>query len=154
MRYTSEQISDWILSRFNYDAGDTISPLKLQKLLYYCQAWHYTIFNEPLFDEGIQAWAHGPVVPSQYKRFAKILRNSNIDTSKIDIKKVILNNKSEELLKEVMEIYAEHTAYYLEQLTHQERPWRETRGNIPEYVSCDKEIPLELMREYYQEVNK
>ena len=66
--YTSQQIADWILSQLNSNSGDTISPLKLQKLLYYCQAWHYTIFNEVLFDERIEAWTHGPVVPSQYIR--------------------------------------------------------------------------------------
>ena len=44
--YTSKQIADWILSKINKEAGDTISPLKLQKLLYYCQAWHYTIFDK------------------------------------------------------------------------------------------------------------
>lgn len=151
--FTSTQITDWILSRFNIDSGDTVSPLKLQKLLYYCQAWHYTIFNEPLFDEEIQAWAHGPVVPSQYKRFANIPRYSYIDISTINLEPPLLCRDSEDLLIEVMDIYGEHTAYYLEQLTHKERPWAETRGDLPEEASSDRVIPLCLMYEYYHSVN-
>ena len=151
--FTATQIANWILSRINTNSGDTISPLKLQKLLYYCQAWHYTIFNEPIFDEDIQAWAHGPVVPSQYRRFANIARYTNIDISVIDLDQPSLSRDSEDLLEEVMDIYGEHTAYYLEQLTHKERPWLETRGDLPEYAATDRVIPLELMYEYYHSVN-
>ena len=82
---SSKQVADWILSKVNKSAGDTLSPLKLQKLLYYCQAWHYTIFNKELFDEKIEAWAHGPVVPSQYKRFSYIMIYDAIDVDKINI---------------------------------------------------------------------
>lgn len=152
--YSASQITNWILSRINVDAGDTISPLKLQKLLYYCQAWHYTIFNERLFDENIEAWAHGPVVPSQYRRFASTPRYANINTEEIHIDEFHLSSKSEELLEEIMELYGEHSAYYLEQLTHKERPWKETRGELPPEAASDKVIPLDLMKEYYQSVNK
>ncbi|KAA6323512.1 hypothetical protein EZS27_027053 [termite gut metagenome] len=149
------QISDWILGKFNSDAGDTISPLKLQKLLYYCQAWHYTIFDKPIFDERIEAWAHGPVVPSQFKRFQYLGKNDSIFSNRIvDTEKVIFEKETEELLNEVIDIYGQHTAYYLEQLTHKERPWKETRGNLEPYERSDKEIPLKLMKEYYSSINK
>ena len=49
--FKANQIADWFLSRTDMQSGDTISHLKLQKLVYYVQAWHYTIFNEPLFEE-------------------------------------------------------------------------------------------------------
>lgn len=151
--FTASEITDWILARINTNAGDTVSPLKLQKLLYYCQAWHYTIFATPLFDEEIQAWAHGPVVPSQYRRFNSTPRYANIDISQIELNVPVLSSQSEELLEEVMDIYGEHSAYFLEQLTHKERPWAETRGTLPEYQSSDKVIPLTLMAEYYKSVN-
>ena len=38
-----------------------MSHLKLQKLLFYCQAYHLAYFKEPLFDEDFEAWVHGPV---------------------------------------------------------------------------------------------
>lgn len=153
MAYRAQQITDWILSRIDSDAGDIISPLKLQKLLYYCQAWHYTIFDEILFDENIQAWAHGPVVVSQYHRFKDLMMNEVINIKDLNIKVPKFPERTENLLKEVMSIYGEHSAYYLEQLTHKERPWKETRGNLEPYAASNKVIPLELMKEYYSYVN-
>lgn len=153
MAYRAQQITDWILSRIDSDAGDIISPLKLQKLLYYCQAWHYTIFDEILFDENIQAWAHGPVVVSQYHRFKDLMMNEAINIKDLNIKVPKFPERTENLLKEVMSIYGEHSAYYLEQLTHKERPWKETRGNLEPYAASNKVIPLELMKEYYSYVN-
>ncbi len=153
--YTSKLIADWILSMINKEAGDTISPLKLQKLLYYCQAWHYTIFDKKLFDERIEAWAHGPVVPSQYKRFAFMRCYDPINLDRININPAVFepNSETESLLNEVMEIYLEHTAGYLEQLTHKEMPWKKTRGNLEPYAASNKEITLDLMKEYYSMVN-
>jgi uncharacterized phage-associated protein len=153
-KYKARQIADWILGKFNTESGDTISPLKLQKLLYYCQAWHFTIFDKTLFNERIEAWAHGPVVPSQFKRFSHLRMCDNILANPVQMGKVDLEKEAEELLDEVIDIYGQHTAYYLEQLTHKERPWKETRGNIEPYLKSNKEIPLILMKEYYSSVNK
>lgn len=152
--FTAKQIADWILSKINKSAGDTISPLKLQKLLYYCQAWHYTIFDEKLFDERIEAWTHGPVIPSQYKRFSYILLYDNIDIDRINRETVSLPPKTEELLNEVMDIYAEHSANYLENLTHNELPWKQTRGDLEPWGASHEEIPLSLIKEYYSSVNR
>lgn len=150
--YTSQQIADWILSQLNSNSGDTISPLKLQKLLYYCQAWHYTIFNEVLFDERIEAWAHGPVVPSQFKRFNNIDFYQNIKVK--NFKYIKLKSKTEQLLNEVVGIYNKCTDDHLELLVKRENPWKETRGDLPEYAHSDKEITLNLMKEYYSSINK
>lgn len=148
--YKSRQIADWIIHKTH----GNITHSKLQKLLYYCQAWHYTIFNEVLFDERIEAWAHGPVVPSQYRRFSYIRLYDNIKINNLNVDVPILCPKTEELLNEVMNIYGEHSADYLEKLTHRENPWKETRGDLPEYARSDKEITLNLMKEYYSFINK
>lgn len=64
--YTASQIAKWLLSAIDRDSGDSITPLKLQKLIYYAQAWSLALPERayPLFDEDMQAWAHGPVVES------------------------------------------------------------------------------------------
>lgn len=61
-------VSDYLLVE-NRERGENLTNLKLQKLLYYAQAWHLALRNAPLFDEDFQAWVHGPVLPSQYLRF-------------------------------------------------------------------------------------
>ena len=48
---------------------DSMSHKKLQKLCYYAQAWYVTIKNKPLFEDDIEAWVHGPVVPSLYSQY-------------------------------------------------------------------------------------
>ncbi len=146
---TSHQIADWILNKVDTKAGDTISPLKLQKLLYYCQAWHLTIFGNVLFDEKIEAWAHGPVIPSQYARFAYLQRHEQIKTDKINIDALKLDAKTESLLKEVLSIYGEHSASYLEALTHRENPWKEARKGIEPWAISTEEITHESMIRFY-----
>lgn len=150
--HTSNQISDWILSKTNTDAGDTISPLKLQKLLYYCQAWCLTVFDKELFDESIEAWAHGPVVQSQYARFSNIGRTDRIDISKVNLTTVKLDEQTEDLLTEVLNLYGEHSASYLESLTHQETPWIKARNGAKSWERSNEVITHESMFEYYSKL--
>ena len=62
---SAQQIADYLIA-FSHSVGDPISNLKLQKLLYYAQAWYLALHNEPLFPESIEAWVHGPAVPPVY----------------------------------------------------------------------------------------
>lgn len=151
---TSKQIADWILSKVNTEKGDTISPLKLQKLLYYCQAWHLAIFKMPIFEEDVVAWAHGPVIPSQYNRFSYILRNDNINPKKINIEEITFEDlETEVLLTEVFELYNEHSATYLENLTHSESPWINARGGLKSWERSNTIIAKEVMLNFYSELN-
>lgn len=145
--YKSRQIADWIIHKTH----GNITHSKLQKLLYYCQAWHYTIFNEVLFDERIEAWTHGPVVPSQFSRFNNMDFFQNIKVK--DCENIKLKSKTEQLLNEVVGIYNKCTDDHLELLVKREDPWRETRGNIPEFKKFQKEIRLDLMKQYYINLN-
>ena len=154
VRFTAKQIADWILSKINTESGDTISPLKLQKLLYYTQAWHLAIFKEPIFDEEIEAWAHGPVIPSQYIRFSYIMRNDRINPTSIKLDFIKFENKeTEDLLNEVFEIYNEHSANYLEDLTHSELPWQMARGELKPWERSNNIISLESMTTFYSKLN-
>jgi uncharacterized phage-associated protein len=65
---TAGRVADYFIN-FSHEVGDPISNLKLQKLLYYAQAWHLALYDSSLFPERIQAWVHGPAVPPVYRRF-------------------------------------------------------------------------------------
>src|ERR1700735_3635265 len=65
---TPAQVADYLLAT-SRQRGEPLSNLKLQKLIYYAQAWHLALYNKPLFNEDFEAWIHGPVLPSQYHRF-------------------------------------------------------------------------------------
>src|SRR5690606_17024633 len=62
-------VANYFLSQSNADAGDLISNLKLQKLVYYAQGFSLALLDEPLFEDEIEAWMHGPVVPALYREF-------------------------------------------------------------------------------------
>lgn len=62
-------VARYFLALADEEAGDLVSNLKLQKLLYYAQGFHLAMTGRPLFDEPIQAWMHGPVVPAVYHAF-------------------------------------------------------------------------------------
>ena len=53
---TALQIADWFAGAIDREAGDSITHLKLQKLVYYAQAWFLALNDKPLFEEEMQAW--------------------------------------------------------------------------------------------------
>ncbi|NML41572.1 SocA family protein [Chitinophaga sp. G-6-1-13] len=148
--HTADQVADWFLARLDTNAGDTISPLKLQKLVYYAQAWHLVVFNQLLFSEPIQAWVHGPVVPSLYQRFKDNCRDCLIGINTNGLEKTNFSTETEDLLNEVYSIYGEHSASYLEELTHREMPWIMARKGLPLYQRSEEVITVESMIDYYK----
>ncbi len=124
--------------------GSFISNLKLQKLVYYAQAWHLALYDEPLFEEDFQAWIHGPVIPSLYQKY-KSFGWQPIDE---DVTPQLPNN-IREFLNEVAGEYFACDAYELERMTHAEGPWNWARKNLPADTSSTEVIEKDWMREYY-----
>ena len=123
---------------------------KLQKLVYYSQAWSLVWDERPLFNAPIQAWANGPVVPLLYQahrgKFSicvdEIMGNSdNLSTDEKDT------------IDAIMKFYGDKSGAYLSALTHMERPWKEVRGNLPAGEPSTEEIPLDLMADYYGSIS-
>ena len=59
MRTTAEQVAEYFLLLVDDDAGDVMTNLRLQKLVYYAQAWRLAILDEALFEDDFEAWVHG-----------------------------------------------------------------------------------------------
>lgn len=103
------------------EGGDGITNMKLQKLVYYAQGFYGAIFNEPLFDNEVVAWTHGPVVPELYHQYKSHGRNSvpyhnNFLTDSI-------TEQEFELIKEVYGVFGQFSAWKLRDMTHEEKPW-------------------------------
>lgn len=131
-------------------SNEKITNKKLQKLVYYAQVWHYTLFENKLFNEQIEAWVHGPAVPSLYRSY-KIFEFNPIkqDTSKCEFPFSDLQTK---FLDNVWEVYGHLDASYLEALTHSELPWQEARRGLSEHEVSTIEINLDTAREYYGKI--
>lgn len=126
-------------------SGSFISNLKLQKLVYYAQAWYLVNYGVPLFQEDFQAWVHGPVVPSLYQKYKAFGWKPIIEY----IEELNLPQEVTEFLEEVSDIYFACDAYELEKMTHEEDPWIEARGDIPPDAPSEEVITKESIMKYY-----
>jgi uncharacterized phage-associated protein len=106
------------------DGGELISNLKLQKLLYYMQGFYLAYFQESLFDEEIEAWQYGPVVPVVYEHY-KDNGSAGIPPSGQCL--ALKSLKEEALFNEVFRVYGDYSAIGLMNLTHGEMPWKSTK---------------------------
>ena len=126
-----------------------ITTLKLQKLVYYSQAWHLVWEENPLFDDRIEAWANGPVAPSLYSKHQGMFKIDAASLGLGDSSNLAPNEK--ESIDEIVSFYANKTAEYLVLLTHAEAPWKEARKRAQAHPGerCTEEITLADMLEYY-----
>lgn len=101
------------------NGGDNITNLKLQKLLYYQQGFHLAKFDKPLFNEDVEAWMYGPVVPVAYDYYQQFGATS------LPVEKdvVVLPDEEESLFYQVFDAYREFSAIGLMNMTHREKPW-------------------------------
>lgn len=146
----------------------SVSPLKLQKILYYVQAWYMVFFDEKLvFEDVPQAWVNGPVYPTIYSEYRGKAANmcdhlkasAFIDGADVDtvdafhkISEDLHFSKEEvELIESVILLYGRKTQNDLIFLTHAEKPWAEARKGLEPYERSSKELSLETMFNYYSE---
>jgi uncharacterized phage-associated protein len=141
---TANDVANIFLSWAN-DDGDLITNLKLQKLIYYAQAWHLVHFDKPLFNDVIEAWEFGPVIPDTYHQFKKFGYSAIKYKKTGDEKKVFTKNQLSYLI-DVYDTFIKYSAHELVNMTHNEKPWRKA------YNSADKTISLKLMKEYYSKL--
>ena len=143
-------VADYFLA-FANEIGAVITNLKLQKLVYYSQAWHLANYKDPLFKEDFQAWVHGPVIPDLYQTFKE--KGSMPIIKKLKIKKIEnrFDKDSLSFIKEVLKVYMPFGAYQLEMMTHQESPWIKARKNLKSDEICQNTISKISMQKYYGE---
>lgn len=131
------------LINLSHDKQSPVSNLKLQKLVYYSQAWHLAMYGIALFDEEIEAWVHGPVVPRVFQRY-RDFRWGNLPRNGGTVPQELRRH-----LEEVWDAYGASSAYELERLTHSEDPWKHARAGLAPDESSHNIITKEAMREYY-----
>ena len=148
--------------------GIGVTPLKLQKLLYYQQSWHLVYFGEEntLFAVAPHAWVNGPVYPVIYHEYKdKVpgmcdhLKLSHFVPEGTDpmaemkrlVEKMGLTSDEVELTERVIMLYGSKTQNQLILLTHSEKPWSEMREGMAPYEYSDKEMSLSTMYHYYKE---
>lgn len=124
--------------------GYSISNLKLQKLLYFVQAQFLVTYGFPAFDEEIEAWDFGPVVPEAYHYF-KMWGSSEIPfmVAKGAERRIRVNHQN--TMNDVLDQCAHFSAPYLVKLTHNQSPWEDTYDG-----SYNKVIPKSAIRRFFE----
>jgi len=122
-----------------------MTAMKLQKLVYYAQAWSLVWDESPLFTEPIQAWANGPVVPALYEKHRGQFKVKAIDGGNTEN----LSDNEKDTIDKVLDFYADHTSQWLSDLTHSESPWVDAREGLKSGERGKQEISLAAMAEYY-----
>ena len=126
---------------------DGVSNLKLQKLLYYAQGAFLAVYDKPLFNEEIQAWMHGPVVPEVYQKYKTFGKNPIEDDDFSNSVERSLAKNEIDLLKEVHEVYGSLSAWKLRDMTHEDDCWKK-------HYSMDKGsdvIPLDDIKSTFMD---
>lgn len=119
---------------------------KLQKLVYYSQAWHLVWEDEPLFPERIEAWANGPVVRDLYNLHrGKFKVGPNWPAGRVSN----LTKTERESIDGVLGFYGKKSGHWLSELTHQEEPWQKAREGLTPHQRGHRTIKRGWMADYY-----
>lgn len=150
--YQATEIATWLLATNYIDCNlneevDRITNLKLQKLLYYAQGTHMALYDNSLFENSIEAWKHGPVVRDVYNKYSVNGSNAIMFCPTKESRRIIAeiekDKKAYKVLRFIYDEFGQYTAWALRNMTHEERPWKETR--------LDHQIDNDLIKEYFKQ---
>lgn len=133
-------VASYILSRTG-----PMSTMKLQKLVYYCQAWSLVWDENPLFMEDIEAWANGPVIRELFNYHRGHYSIGNVTIGNADT--MSLTQKA--TIDAVLDYYGNKSAQWLIDLSHMEDPWKNARAKMNDFERGNRVISLESIAEYY-----
>lgn len=122
-----------------------MTAMKLQKLCYYSQAWSLVWDEAPIFDEPIEAWANGPVVPELFRQHRGSLTISAINGGEPQN----LSFDQQQTVDVVLATYNPYTAQQLSELTHSESPWILARRGLGPTDRGNVAISLDEMQDFY-----
>lgn len=172
MPLLSKAVANYFLDLVK-ESGETLDPMKIQKLVYFGHGWHLAFTGDPLIDDQVQAWDYGPVVPTLYHEFKKwgngairepAFRSEfySSDSSNSTIYRTVVPSIfdfggssgkvlfAKELIEKTWEVYRHMTAIELSQLTHEPgSPWLEIRKRYPGLRSVG--IPNGKIRRHFEE---
>lgn len=133
-------VAKYIVKKFG-----PISAMKLQKMVYYSQAWSLVWEEHPLFKSRIEAWVGGPVIPALYQEHKGQFMIANWPLG--DERRLATDDR--ETIDAVCNFYGKRTAQDLSDLTHREDPWVDARRGAPDGVRSNAVITDAALAEYY-----
>jgi uncharacterized phage-associated protein len=158
MPFSAASVANEFL-RLAHRDNKPITPLKMQKLVYFAHGWYLALTGLPLLSEPIQAWEFGPVIPTIYKEFKELGSSEIHYPASVYVQgkgylPALLENegtaaevsKARQVIERVWDQYGHFTAAQLTTLTHNENsPW----SRVPNKEEPGTVIPNDMIREYF-----
>lgn len=136
-------IANFFIDMAHSEEEGYITNLKVNKLLYFAQAWSLVRLGRPLFDERIEAWQYGPVVPNVYVAF-KRYGGDGIAEPDGAYSPENFSDDELQLLIDIQREYGKYTASALVNITHEKgSPWWQV------YHGSGQTISTETMKDYF-----
>jgi len=130
-----------------------ITPLALQKLLYYTQSFYNMFYEDFIFEEDCEAWIHGPVYKEIYHKYKNFGYNP-IENNNMNFDDIKLNKIEKEILDSIINYFGRYSGKVLEEMTHNETPWLITRKDINDNEASNKIIKKELINNYFSKIKE
>lgn len=146
---TEDKIDDVIKYLLNKCVD--VTPLSLQKLLYYAQSFNKVFFREFLFSNDCEAWVHGPVYRKIYNKYSSFGYNT-IEEDTDEFTDINLSDSETQLLDSIVDNLGCYSGKVLEKMTHTETPWLKTREGLGENIACNRIIEKDLIEEYFEKI--
>lgn len=151
-------VSEKMLSVIAYvfEKLEEVTPLMLQKLLYFIQGIYSALYGKPIFMEDCRAWIHGPVYPEVYDLF-KNFKYNPIDDARFALlegTEAALTDDERRVIDLVVNTFGMYGGKVLEKITHNEKPWMEARKGYGDSIPSSELLPKEKIMKYYISVNQ
>lgn len=139
-----------------FEKLEEVTPLMLQKLLYFIQGVYSALYKRPIFEEDCRAWVHGPVYPEVYELFRDFKYNP-IDDARFALVEGTgdaLSNDEKRVIDLVVNTFGMYGGKVLERITHNETPWMEARKGYGDSIPSSELLPKERIMKYYILINQ
>lgn len=149
--YSDKKID--VVTRYLLCKCTDITPMALQKMLYYAQAFFQALFQKPLFTESCQAWVHGPVYPDVYFKY----RDFGYDPVRSPELNLCCNENSLSeceisFLDAIIVAFGRYSGSTLRWMTHNEQPWLTARGSLRPTDRSATVISSTIMNDYFSKI--
>ncbi len=138
-KYTADEIAKWFINEIHPE------PLKLQKLLYFAQGFSFVFNDEALFNDEMEAWVHGPVVPSVYHTY----KNFSFNPIDINFQVSQFDSQTLDVLNYVKSKFSKYDSKFLEEMTHNQEPWLLARTGLDPDERSVKTISKQSIANYF-----
>lgn len=133
-----------------------VTPLMLQKLLYFIQGVYLALYGRPFWEEDCRAWLHGPVYPEVYDMFRDFKYNPSDDArfALLEENEYILTDEEMQVIDLVLSTFGMYGGKALEKITNNEEPWQEAQKGYGESIPSGKIMPKDRIMTYYVLINQ